>query len=811
MNMKEVKQKDRTLCFHCGEQCLDESLRYDEKDFCCPGCMLVYEVLNENGLSSYYEYGEKPGIKNDNNNKSANRFDYLEEPEVIQKLIDFQNEKETHISFDIPAIHCASCVWLLENLHRLNSNIFESRVDYVKKEVHIKFVHNALSLKELVRLLAKIGYEPSIQLDALEEKPKRRIDRKLIYKLAVAGFCFGNMMFFSLPEYFSEVSLLEENFRGLFVQLNLALSLPVIFYSATDYYRSAWYSLSSGRVNMDVPIVMGIISLFVYSLYEVIELGESGYFDSIGGLLFFLLIGKYFQQKTYDRLAFDRDYKSYFPLAVTRLGNKGEEVVSLPKIKVGDTLKIRHGELIPADSLLLEGEARIDYSFVTGEEVPVFVKKGSLIYAGGRQQAGALLLNVQKAPSQGYLTDLWNQDSFQLGKPKELESLANAISGKFTLVVLMVAFGALAFWIQTDVSVAVKTFTSVLIVACPCALAMSTPFTLGNTLRVFGNRKFYLKNSHVVEQLAKADTYIFDKTGTLTDPAAATVNYIGFCLDEENKSVIKGMVQHSMHALSSRINVWLGEIKPAYVEGIGELPGKGIEAIYNGKIVRIGSAKWLGIGNIRTKDFGNRIYISFDGEVKGYFHIQSGLRKGVERSMDQLKDMGQVHLLSGDQDHDRENLQKVFGAAVEMNFNQSPKEKLQYIKSLNDRGNKTVMVGDGLNDAGALQESRVGIAVTSQSTHFSPASDAIMDADVIGQLPQFIALAKESRNVIKASFVLSFLYNIVGISLAVQGLLSPVICAILMPLSSISVVVFTTVMINYLAMRKGSKNNYSWK
>ena len=809
--MSEVKDSDIVLCYHCGDTCLEDSLSYDDKDFCCPGCKLVFEVLQDNGLSSYYTYGDRPGSKRIATSQAANRFDYLLEPEIIQKLIDFQNEKETHVSFSIPAIHCASCIWLLENLHQLNPNIISGRVDFIKKEARIKFQHQGICLRDLVSLLAKIGYEPTINLANIDEKPKTKVNKKLIYQLAVAGFCFGNMMFFSLPEYFSEESMLEESFRGLFVYLNIGLAIPVIFYSASDYYRSAWFSLRHGRFNMDVPIVLGIVALFTYSLYEVFALGESGYFDSLGGLLFFLLIGRYFQQKTFDTLSFDRDYKSYFPLAVTRVNGKGEEVVSLPKINIGDTIKIRKGELIPADSLLLEGNAQVDYSFVTGEEVPIVVQKGNVIYAGGRQCSGTLLLNVQKEPSQGYLTDLWNHESFLNKDNEDLESLSNRISGKFTLAVLLIAFGTLFFWMQSDISIAIKTFSSVLIVACPCALAMSTPFTLGNALRVFGQQKFYLKSGHTIEQLAKADTYVFDKTGTLTNPAKAKVSFVGLGLSEEVKSVVKAMVQHSMHPLSNRINGWLEGVSATFVEGVGETTGKGIEALWKSKIVRLGSSKWLGLGDVKTNDFGNRVYLSVEGKVLGYFLIQSDLRKGIVDAVKDLKSKGEVHLLSGDHDHERENLREVFGEGVKMNFNQSPKDKLNYIKALNDKGRQTVMVGDGLNDAGALKESRIGIAITDQSSHFSPASDAIMEASVIENLPKMVGLARDSEKVIVASFILSFLYNLVGLTLAVQGLLSPVICAILMPLSSISVVVFTTLAINYLAIKKGIINYWIWK
>lgn len=802
----QAASKSTATCYHCGEECREEVLHFDEKEFCCTGCKLVYEVLSENELCNYYQIAEKPGISQKEVSRKDNRFDYLDDTDIVNRLVDFQNGDETHITFSIPLIHCASCIWLLENLHKLHTGVVSGRVDFIKKKVQVKYHQDAISLKELVQLLSRIGYEPSINLSDADKKQPVFTDKKLIQKLAVAGFCFGNMMLFSLPEYFAEAELLGEGFKKTFNYLNVLLALPVFFYAATDYYRSAWLSVKNRAVNMDVPIALGIVTLFTYSLYDIFALGNEGYMDTLGGLLFFLLIGKYYQQKTYDTLSFDRDYKSYFPIAVTRLVRNEEEVIPLIKLHVGDIIKVRNEELIPADSILLEGEAYIDYSFVTGEQIPVAKKKGELVYAGGRQKGQPISLAVQKSPSQGYLTDLWNNESFEKEKTHSLESLANRISGKFTFTVLAIALGALVFWAaRGEVSLGVLAFTSVLIITCPCALAMSTPFTLGNTLRVFGQGKFYLKNAQVIERMAQVDTVVFDKTGTLTAPSEAKVSYHGDRLSAESKSIIKTLVSHSTHALSNRINSWLDGISTLSVEEVHEIQGRGIQGFYKGQAIRLGSAEFVGYQGGDLKEGGNLVFFSIEGNVIGYFLIQSGLRKGIEQVVAQIGSNKEVHLLSGDQDHERNHLRQVFGKDVLMNFHQSPKDKLEYIQTLNQAGASTLMVGDGLNDAGALRTAQVGIAVTDRITNFSPASDAIMDAAVMDRLPAFLDFAKTSRKIIKASFGLSFTYNTIGVIFAVQGLVNPVFCAVLMPISSISVVVFTTLATNYLAVKKGLK------
>lgn len=809
--MKLTDHKTIT-CYHCGEDCQEDILHFDDKNFCCTGCKLVYELLQENDLCSYYDIAPNPGATQKSASRESKRFDYLDDREVIQKLVDFSNDSESHITFTISMIHCASCIWLLENLHKLNAGIISGRVDFFKKKVQVKFLQERVSLKEVVRLLSRIGYEPAINLSDLEGKTVPQDDKRNIYRVAVAGFCFGNMMFFSLPEYFSEAELLGDQFHGLFSYLNVFLALPVFFYSATDYYKSAWLALKNKTVNMDVPIVLGIFALFFYSLYVVFFLGEAGYMDTLGGLLFFLLLGKIYQQKTYDTLSFDRDYKSYFPMAVTRLVRETEEVIPLAKLDVGDLIRVRNNELIPSDSILIQGDAHIDYSFVTGEEVPVAKRKGQLIYAGGRQKGASISLTVQKLPSQSYLTGLWNNESFEKEKVHTLESLANKTSKWFTLIVLLIAFSSLAVWSFSDLSIALKAFTSVLIITCPCALAMSTPFTLGNTLRVFGKSKLYLKNAGVIERMAVVDTVIFDKTGTLTAPADASVEFVGEELSTETRQIIKAMVNQSTHPLSNRINSWLEGEKGAMLNQVEEIPGEGLHAVYKGQEFLLGSAHFTGATSQTEKKIGNQVYLTVEGQQLGHFFIQSGLRKEVGSVVSALKKDKSIHLLSGDHAHERENLQRVLGDQVQMKFQKGPTDKLNYVKRLNRMGACTLMLGDGLNDAGALKESHIGIAVTDKITNFSPASDAIMDAEVFGRVPAFLAFAKTSRKIIMASFGLSFAYNVVGISFAVQGLLSPVFCAVLMPMSSISVVLFTTMTTKYMAYKRGlTKTEATWK
>ncbi|SDK68951.1 Cu+-exporting ATPase [Salinimicrobium catena] len=778
-------------CYHCGDT-IKTCITFDEKSFCCNGCKTVYEIFSENGLASYYDLDAAPGAAP---GKFEGKFDFLGNEQIVEKLLEFDDGNTQIISLYIPHIHCSSCIWILENLNKLKPEISSSQVDFPKKSIRVTWNSKKLSLKELVLFLSSIGYAPYISLDDTETA-KKKIDRSIIYKLGVSGFAFGNVMFLSFPEYFEVNEFWLDQYKGLFRWLMFVFSLPVVFYVAQDYFISAFKGLRAKILNIDVPLALGIVVLFVRSTLEIIFDWGTGFFDSLTGLVFFLTLGKFFQQKTYNFLSFERDYKSYFPIGITRITSEGkEESVHVNEIEKGDRILIRNEELIPVDGILINGSARIDYSFVTGESEAVKKKSGDKLFAGGRQLSGIIEMEALKSVSQSYLTKLWSNDVFQAKKEDSFTSLINTISQYFTVVLLIIAFTATAFWAFTDVKVAINVFTAVLIIACPCALAMSTPFTLGNLLRIFGNKKFYLKNAGVIEQLAKADTLIFDKTGTITSNKKSSITYEGVELSAEEESLLKNTLRASNHPLSRTLYDMLAEYEISPPKEFREFTGKGIEAVYDTSAMKVGSAEFVG-HTASTTTLNTSVHVSANNEYKGRYVFYNEYREGAKELFEELAPEYHLSILSGDNEGERSRLQKLLPQQTEMHFNQKPENKLEFIKSLQQKGQKTIMVGDGLNDAGALAQSEVGIAISENVNVFSPACDAILDASAFGKLFGFIKASKAAIKIIKISMVLSFLYNIVGLYFAVTGQLSPIIAAILMPLSSISIIVFTTVCTN---------------
>lgn len=804
------------ICYHCGEVCEDKNIHIGEKYFCCSGCKTAYQILDDGGLCTYYELDENPGI-NLKNTKNRTRFDYLEDDEVVARISDFRNNNQLSISLYIPNIHCTSCVWLLENLQKLDAGVLQSGVNFLNKELSVLIDTDNTSLRKVVEQLTTIGYEPEIRLEKLDsEKKTGHRNRSLWLKMGVAGFAFGNIMLFSFPDYLNTTgSGLGEGFHIFFGALNIILALPVLLYSSSDYLKSGFAALKQGGVNLDVPISIGIVALFSRSVYEIVTLTGTGYMDSFTGLIFFLLIGKLVQQKTFSRLSFDRDYKSYLPIAVNILEKNGvERSVSLDKLLPGKNMRLRNQELVPCDSTLLSEEALMDYSFITGESEPVVVQKNEQVYAGGRLLGTSAILRTEEKVENSYLTKLWNHEAFKNeSKELKLTNFADRISPYFTITVLAIAFISGAYWLQTaGVEPALSVFTAVLIIACPCALALSTPFTLGSALNVLSLNGLFVKNHLLIESLSKTSAVVFDKTGTLTNPDSADIEFYGEAMTEKEEQWLKSSCRNSIHPLSRKLFNYLNKQSPKYpvipTDTFHEVSGKGIFASLDGNMMCLGSRHFLkeqtelNWDELPETDFpGSTIHIAINGNYKGFFGIKAGLRSGIEELLTALKNRFSTYLISGDNEAQKPEFEQFFAGDNTLLFHQSPEEKLDFISSLQKKGEKVVMVGDGLNDAGALKKSDFGIALSDDVSSFSPACDAILEGEELHKLNRFIDFSKAGIKIIIASFILSLLYNTIGLGFAITGQLSPLVAAILMPLSSITVMVFTFLTTRFFARK----------
>ena len=742
-----------STCIHCQSP--------SDSDFCCLGCEAAYAILQGAGLTNFYRVARAPGTRPE----SAD-YAFLDDEALVTRLARFCDDRKIRVALRIPAIHCAACVWLLENLHRLEPAILAAEVDLGLAQLTLTFDRKRKSLREIAELLASIGYAPAFTLEdarGSESTP----DRVAIRRLALAGFCFGNAMLMSIPAYLGMDSAATPVLHGTISILLLALATLAFFGPGREFWRSA-VLLRHGVWSIDLPLLLGMIALYGQTLWDVASGAGHGYGDSLTGLIFFLLLGRMFQRKTHEGVRFDRDLAAYFPL-------------SAEGIQPGDEIEVRHGEIVPADGEIIRGEGLLDYSFVTGEATPV--ASDGEVFAGARQTGGAIRVRVTQPVDSAYLVRLWS--SRQTSTP-EGSATAGWIPA-FVAIVAVFAIGSGAYWWNESPAIALRVFTAVLIVACPCGLALARPLTCGFLLRTLARMGVLLRDSSVLHRLASIDNVVFDKTGTLTVPESGALRFHG-----DYSPLIAAAAAQSAHPLSRMITDRFAPNPALQVTDFREIPGTGIEAMVEGCAVCIGKA---------TSDAVNaNICCRIDGKVVGHFAVETALRPGIDELVQRLAARRRLLLLSGDGDHERKRFSPLFG---EVRFNQSPTDKAEAVCELRKSG-RVLMIGDGLNDGLALREADVGLAVSGDQNGFFPACGGLLLPKGLGALDVVLQMAQRGRMVIAAALVVSVVYNVVGLFFAATGMLSPLVAAILMPLSSLSVLAVTSLGCWLLSIEKNA-------
>ena len=780
-----------SVCLHCGEPCGAGSLTSSAGDFCCRGCETVFTLLHRAGLGAFYVSEGNPGTpQKEADRRDAQRFAVLDDPRVANRVITFNDGTVARVTFPIPSIHCSSCVWLLEQLWRFDRGVTRTEVDLLRRAVLVDFNPTVTSLRGIAEQLAALGYEPSLSPeDSPASVPASR--RRLHLQIGVAGFAFGNIMLFSIPRYANGAPL-DPTFQRLFDALNIALAIPVLLFSAAPYFRTAWQAIRGRSMAIEVPVALGLAVLFVRSVVDIASGHSEGFLDSFAGLVFFLLLGRLFQHKVFDRIAFDRTYRSFLPLSVRVERTTGCELIALEQLKPGDCIEIRPGEVAPADSQLLSGSTRIDYAFVTGEQAPVPVSNGEVVRAGGRATADILRLRVLREVSHSHLASLWNNPIFSKTKSRWLTEIASRFGSWFTAGAIALAIaGAMAWW--PDAARSASVATAVLIVACPCALTLSAPITLGAAMGLLGRKGLYLKHPAVALDLSRIDVIAFDKTGTLTAGAERRVlDATG--LTAHGWALVHQLARHSTHPVSRAIARYTQTATADLpVTDVEETPGEGITGKVAGIRVSIGRHSFVtGDGRARgatvvasAQDGPVRTHVRA-GDESGSVKLSSTIRPRVEASARALAQSHDVYLLSGDHDSEGAHWRAIFGSR--MRFGQTPQDKLAFIAEARHAGRHVLMIGDGLNDSGALAAADVGVAVSDETACMVPACDGVISGDRVAQLPAFLRFARRARSVVFLCFLVSVLYNVTGLTLALRGQLTPLVSAILMPVSSLTVV-----------------------
>lgn len=751
-------------CKHCGNVCVASTVEEGGERFCCEGCAAVYQIMTDRAPQNADSYAE------------------LDNDGIAAQFVELKTDKTVRYRLYLPDIHCASCLWTLEQLNLLDTGIVHSEVDFVRRVIRVSINPAKTSLRKVAQLLASLAYPPHLSAESTATdtiEANRTATRKLYSRIAVAAFATANVMMMSIARYLAGSGGLEPALETVFIGLCIILSIPVLLFSAWPWLHAAYVSLQHKRIGLDIPVALGIVVLFTRSMVDIYNGTGEGFLDSFVGLVLFLLIGRLFQLKSFNAISFARTYKSFFPLSIRVRRDRNTTVIPIQEIVIGDKMEVRSSETIPCDGVVTSNSGYVDYSFVTGESSPVEVVNGSVVYAGGKVLGRGLNVVAIKKSSHGYLASLWENHQSATAENYYLK-VSDTFGLYFTVATLVTALLGLIFWLP-DTQMAFNVFTAVLIIACPCALTIAAPVTLGTAMSVLSSAGVYFKNVSVFVNLKKITTILFDKTGTLTQ-SGWRISYEGRPLTAMEESAISSIASQSTHPLSRAI---AGNTQLTTVGEIEEVHGMGINGISNGIEVRIGRKEFVTQSPLTEKQQGT--YVSVNGQVAGRYVVQHELRSGVNGMMGALRSRYSLKLISGDSTPDKQMFQEAF-AENEMYFNQTPQEKQQFIERLQEDGDNVLMIGDGLNDAPAMMQASVGIAVSDSTATIVPACSMVIPAGKLQLLAQILSYTNSLHRIIVGLFVFTMAYNIVVISLALMGMITPILAAILMPLNSLLVI-----------------------
>ena len=668
----------------------------------------------------------------------------------------------------LPTIHCAACIQTVENTLRALPGIAAARVNLSLKRVSVTAPYGA-DPTPWIDALASVGFEAH-EADLADTTDTR--DRDILMRLGVAGFAMMNVMLLSVAVW----SGATDATRDLFHWISGAIAIPAAMFSAQPFFKNAWAALTARRVNMDVPISLAILLALGMSVYETSAGGEHAYFDAALSLTFFLLAGRVLDQRMRKAArSAAEDLAALEPRRAIVLRDEARESVSVSDLTIGDDIWLAAGGRVPVEARLTTGRVEVDRSLLTGESDPITLNAGDTLYSGDVTLTGPITATVTTTGEDTMLRSIMQLVARAEGAKSRYSGLADRAARAYVPIVHLTALAAFVVWLMLtgDVRHAVNVAVATLIITCPCALGLAVPAVAAAATGGLFRRGLLVKSDTALERLAGTDTVVFDKTGTLTRPTLTAPD----TLDATQQSVLKALAMQSDHPLSKSLVKTLGEIAPASLYHITEIAGTGVQATFNGETVRLGRGDWIGAETATAFQCGTTHPLL----------VTEHLLPGAQNGIDQLKAMGlAVHVLTGD------NATKAHALARELSLETvvadvDPKEKLSYIESLQAKGHHVLMVGDGLNDVAALTAANAAISPGTALEASRSAADVVLVSGEIESVPQALRTAKLAHRLVLQNFGLAAAYNLIAIPLAVCGFASPLMAALAMSTSSITV------------------------
>ncbi len=810
-------------CFHCGlpvPENLNLFVTIDGKDepVCCAGCQAVANAILEAGYQNFYKYRTNPTptgqeIVPDLIKKTK----VYDNPAIQKRFVRYESENIREAALILEGITCAACIWLNEQHLRSLPGVIEVQINYSNHRARVRWDESQIHLSEILQAVSRIGYiahpyDPAQQQEIIERERKQQLRR-----IGVAGVLGMQVMMFSLALYAGEWYGIEPEFKGLFYWINLFLTLPILFYSAQPFFKSAWRDVSHGQVGMDVPITLGISLAFIGSLYSVFTYdfavisGDQVYFDSIAMFVFFLLTARYFDLVARQRSTqVAENLVHLVPTMATRLrqtaeggeGEGGEEdLVLVADLEIGDIVLIRPGENIPADGRVVEGESGVDESLLTGESHPQIKKLGQELIAGTVNIDNPLKMQVEKLGADTVMSQILRLlERAQMEKPA-IRQLADRIASWFVLGVLLLAVIVAVYWWYVNPESWLAITLSVLVVTCPCALSLATPTAITAATSRLTAAGLLTTRGHALETLARANHFVFDKTGTLTEGRLRLLATETFA-DLSEKDCLEYAVALERHSEHPIAQAFLKSFKTGVANTSADLvinqPGAGMQGEIKGKRYYIGTAAFIqeqtGLSldanrlDLLQKNGNTLVLLANADKLICAFSLGDKIRSGAKTLIQALQKQGKsVSLLSGDHANAAQRVAQAVGIK-NVGYALTPADKVQAVKALQEKGEIVAMIGDGVNDAPVLAQAQVSIAMGSGTQVARASADMILLTEQLPNLLIGIKTARKTLQIIRQNVAWAIAYNLLALPAAAMGLVAPWMAAIGMSLSSLLVV-----------------------
>lgn len=749
-------------CLHCHDKVAVGEL------YCCHACEVLYKVMHESDFKTQLQ----------SLSQNANSYQYLDQPS-FEKMYRLTPQARDFLIY-VGGLECSSCVHLLEKVSEFYSQISESRVHFSNSTLLVKLTSEA-KLSQVMALIEELGYKPKILKSGESVRDQHKVEnRKLLMRIGVAGAAAGNMMLYVVPIY----SGLKGEMAQTFNWICFALFLPILFYSAVPFYRGAWNSLKHKVISVDLPITIALWLGFSVSTFNLVTKQSEVYFDSTASFMFFILLARYLLRKVQQYYLFQPDFDDLIATEkIERVVGDQSEFIPTNEIKAGDILVIRSQMVIPADGILASEQAHLDLSLLTGESLPQRTFKNMNVFAGTKVFSDSILIEVKSVGSETHLGQLLAKLNSASQIKTDFGLLTDRLSQYLILAVLMTAVLFFAFYLPVSFQQALNRALALIVLACPCALAFGTPLAQGLALRKAKKMGLIIKNSAVLEKILKVENLFFDKTGTLTEGRLYFYQSFPSDLSYHEKEIILGLENISFHPVAQNLRKQWHDVKPIQIHQAKENISEGVEGFYKGDFYQLKASSISSDRGLMQVEFLK------NHKRVAYLYFADQLREDAVDIVKQLKKrFSQISILSGDRSAEVLSVAEAVHLSKKQTYiGYSAEQK----ESLIRKTALSCMIGDGSNDSLALQAADVGIAVSGSTDLSLSHADVYLTESGLKPIVKLITLAEQAQRTIKINIGISLAYNLIGGVLALCGFISPMVAAILMPISSLLLILST--------------------